>query len=119
MDSPVVGTPARSHQLRGVDAIFTDLAPGLSLAELSLQLIEIESRVATTIVELPTAANGFSTVIDFNDNSLGASEIYIPRLEFDFVTEANEPGVVAVLGLGFLGLTFSRRKRRGSAPLPG
>ena len=77
MDSPVVGTPARSHQLRGVDAIFTDLAPGLSLAELSLQLIEIESRDATTIVERPTAANGFSTVIDFNDNSLGALEIYI------------------------------------------
>lgn len=100
-------------------SIFTDLAPGLPLAELSLQLIEIESRGATTMVELPTAANGFSTVIDFNDNSLGALEIYIARLEFDFVTEANEPGVVAVLGLGFLGLAFSRRKRRGSAPLPG
>jgi hypothetical protein len=58
-------------------SIFTDLAPGLPLAELSLQLIEIESRGATTMVELPTAANGFSTVIDFNDNSLGALEIYI------------------------------------------
>ena len=103
----------------GFSSIFTDLAPGLPLAELSLQLIEIESRGATTMVELPTAANGFSTVIDFNDNSLGALEIYIAPLEFDFVTEANEPGVVAVLGLGFLGLAFSRRKRRGSAPLPG
>ena len=86
------------------------LTPALPFAELSVQLIEIESRISTTIVELPTAANGFSTIIEFNDNPAGSSEIYIARLEFDIVTEAPEPGAVALFGIGLLGIGLIRRK---------
>lgn len=75
-----------------------------------MQLIEVESRNSTTIVELPTAASGFSTIIEFNDNPIGSSEIYIARLEFDIVTEAPEPGAVALFGIGLLDIGLIRRK---------
>ena len=75
-----------------------------------MQLIEVESRNSTTIVELPTAANGFSTIIEFNDKPIGSSEIYIARLEFDIVPEAPEPGAVALFGIGLLGIGLIRRK---------
>jgi len=75
-----------------------------------VQLIEVESRNSTTIVELPTAARGFSTIIEFNDNPIGSSEIYIARLEFDIVTEAPEPGAVALFGIGLLDIGLIRRK---------
>jgi hypothetical protein len=91
-------------------SVFNGLTPALPFAELSVQLIEIESRNSTTIVELPTAANGFSTIIEFNDNPAGSSEIYIARLEFDIVTEAPEPGAVALFGIGLLGIGLIRRK---------
>lgn len=91
-------------------SIFAGLAPGLPLAELSVQLIEIESRNATTIVELPTASNGFATVIEFDDNPFGASDFYTARLEFDIVTEAPAPGVTGLLALGLIGLALARWK---------
>ena len=91
-------------------SVFSGLTPALPFAELSVQLIEVESRNSTTIVELPTAANGFSTIIEFNDNPAGSSEIYIARLEFDIVTEAPEPGAVALFGIGLLGIGLIRRK---------
>lgn len=96
-------------------SVFTGLVPALPLEELTVQLIEVQSRNSTSIIELPTASNGFSTVVEFNDNPLGGSEIYIARLEFDIVTEAPEPGTIALFSLGLIGIGLARRNKSRSS----
>ena len=59
----------------------------------------IESRHETSIVEFPTAANGFTTVIEFDDNPPSGSAFYVVTLRVSPAPPA-PPGLVLWNTLG-------------------
>jgi hypothetical protein len=61
--------------------IFTGVAPVLPQTEMSVNLRVIQSRFETSIVQLPTAGNDFTLIIEFNDNPPGGADIYIAEIE--------------------------------------
>lgn len=74
-------------------SVFTSLIPGLPQVDgLIVSLTPIRVRGAATIVQLPSATNGFALLVEFDDNSAGATDWYRVRLDFS----VPGPGTVAI-----------------------
>ncbi|MBI5365310.1 MAG: hypothetical protein HZA53_19185 [Planctomycetes bacterium] len=70
--------------------VFTGLVPSLPSASFTAVLHLVQVRNQCTIVEFPTAANGYRVVIEFDDNPWGGADWYEVVLEF----HTSAPGLV-------------------------
>ena len=49
-------------------SVFTGVSPPLPPTKMDVELVPIQSRFETSVVQYPTPSNGYSLVIEFNDN---------------------------------------------------
>lgn len=69
---------------RGCDClsdVFAGVDPALPDSEVSVNLNLIQSRVSTSIVQLPGEANDFTLIVEFDDIGASASATYIVLIE--------------------------------------
>lgn len=75
------------------------------------QIDKLFGRGSVSIVEQPTSTNGFALVVEFNDNPQGGSTFYGIQLSRSPV-EAPEPGTLALLSIGFIGIGVARKLKK-------
>jgi len=86
-------------------SIYTGLTPALPGNDMIVSLIPISSRCATSIVQTPTSENGYSLVVEFNDNAASSSAWYHSRLDISFSeTSIPEPITGILFGIGIFGI---------------
>jgi len=86
---------------------FTSLAPTMPQRDTYLRMELVQARNLVSLIQFPTAANGYTTILEFDDNNWGASAIYEARLVFD--TTVPEPTALTLVALG--GFAASRLRR--------
>jgi hypothetical protein len=96
--------------------IFTGLTPALPISDVSVSLDVIQARSLLTIAQQPSLANGFTLILDFNDNAPSGPDFYEGEITFSTgPTAIPEPtprylfttGLVMLLAWG----TLSNRPR--------
>ena len=75
------------------------------------QIKKLFGRGSVSIVEQPTASNGYGLVVEFNDNPQGGSSFYGIQLSRSPVA-VPEPSTLALLSLGFLGIGAARKLKK-------
>jgi len=61
-------------------SIFTGLIPSLPSYPVTVSLTPIEARGSVSILQTPTEANGYTLIVDFNDDPLGGPAFYTVQL---------------------------------------
>ncbi len=94
-------------------SVFSSLVPNLPSGAMTVTLGTVVAREGFTIQQLPTALNGYTLVLHFNDNSSPGADWYEATINIDAVPSIPEPGTVILLstGLGVLCMAVWRRKR--------
>jgi hypothetical protein len=82
--------------------VFTGLVPTVP-STVALILTPILFRDSITIFQSPTLENGYTTIVDFNDNLIGGAGWYEARLEYIF-SEVPLPASVFLFASGLAGL---------------
>lgn len=82
--------------------IFSGLDPPLLQTDMTINFRIIQSRSLTSIVQLPSASNDFTLIIEFNDNGVSGSDFYIIEIDFTFtlIGELDELVNIGVLKPG-------------------
>jgi hypothetical protein len=79
--------------------VFSDLFSGLDPAppasDSTVSLDALVARESLTILQLPSAANGYALILDFDDTFTSGSAIYSARITIDTVPEPSTFGLVA------------------------
>jgi hypothetical protein len=88
-------------------AVFSGLTPALPAADMTIDLTPILARSELGIYQYPTAANGYTLILDFNDNDPACADWYEAQVDITYVPE---PATLSLLTLG--GLTALWRRRR-------
>jgi len=83
---------------------FTGIDPAIGQGSVSLEVIT--ARYDAYLVQTPDVGNGWTTVIEFNDNPPGGADWYTVRLNYDAVPE---PASLAAMGLGLAALARRRK----------
>ena len=65
--------------------VFTGVNPSLTSENTIVSLRKIQARNNVSIVQLPTADNNFTLIIEFDDNPPSGDDTYI--VDIDFVTD--------------------------------
>ena len=98
-----------------LSSIFTDLVPPVPDTDMVVTLSTIEGRRNVAILQVPDGSNGYSIILDFNDNSYGGADWYHAKLELDYdgpqSDQVPEPATLTLLSLGGLGLMRRRRRK--------
>ena len=84
-------------------SVFTGLTPAIPSQDISVTLQVINARSILQLVQLPTANNSFTTILEFDDNVLGGSAQYDGLLTFTTAQPVAEPSTSSLVGL--LGLS--------------
>lgn len=80
-------------------SVFTGLAPSAPLMDSIFSWEVLAARYSLTLNDGPSSMNGYTTVLDFNDNPPGGAAWYGVKMRYEFVPE---PTGLAVLGAGLL-----------------
>ena len=77
----------------------------------------IVSRGSTTISQTPDISNGYSIVIEFNDNSIGGADWYTTQVGVAYAADHDpspvpEPATMLLFGTGIASLAGSRIRRK-------
>jgi hypothetical protein len=96
-------------------SLFSGLNPAIPAAGVSVTLNVEQARESITLVQLPTAGNGDTTIVEFDDDEQAGDALYEAKLTFT-TSAVPEP---ATLLMGFLGLSLvggyvAIKKRRSS-----
>jgi hypothetical protein len=84
------------------------LAPALPSQDMTVTLDPIFARDSLTISQLPTGANGYTLVLDFNDDVSPGPAWYEGVVTVNTVPDGG--ATLALLGTAMTGLAFIRRK---------
>ena len=83
--------------------------PGLPLQNMNVSLDVEQARYMLTLVQSPLAANGYTTIIQFNDDPPPSDALYQAKLTFTTATPI--PAAVWMVGSALLGVFgFARKK---------
>jgi hypothetical protein len=100
-----------------LSSVFEDLVPVLPNAPMEVTLTPIEARHSLSILEAPTAANGYAVVVDFDDGPPSGDVWYSGLLEIRYDTSdpevIPEPATCVILLIGILGQRLKRRRWSG------
>jgi hypothetical protein len=86
--------------------VFTGLTPTVP-ATTNVTLTPVQARSSLTMVQMPDAGNGYTTVIQFDDNGPGGAAWYEAKLDYQTVPE---PSILLCLGSGLICLVRIRKK---------
>jgi len=93
---------------------FTGLNPGAPVQQnMSVALTVEQARYSLTLVQHPSSSNGYTTIVEFNDNPPGGDDLY--RAKLTFMTSAvpePEEWAMLMVGIPLVGWKI-RRKQRG------
>ncbi len=103
--------PDQIYSTYAVSDPYTGLSPALPATAQNVNFYPINVRSSAGIVEYPSAANAYTLVVEFNDNSWGGSAWYEVKLEYNAAVVPLPPTVL-LLGSGLLGLVGWRRFRK-------
>jgi hypothetical protein len=91
--------------------VFTQLTPSIPRGAIVLQIDPVIARGGLGIAQLPTAANDFTTILEFTDDPNAAAS-YEGRLTFQVIPE---PSVLSLVTSGGLALLLWRVRRPARA----
>jgi hypothetical protein len=86
--------PPDDIRYEAFSSIYSPLSPAMPQSEMSVALDSLEARGAITLVQSPTAANGYTTVLEFNDDWWGSHATYRARLTYSVVPEPPRPPLI-------------------------
>ena len=66
---------------------FTGLFPAVPSSEAQVTLQPVQVRAGLSLVESPSSQNGFSTIVEFNDNPVGSDANYRARITISAIPE--------------------------------
>lgn len=93
-------------------SVFTGLLPSIPGAVLDVTLTPEMARDAMSLVQLPSAVNGYTTIIEFNDDVSGSDDVYQARLTFTTAVPEPETTALALVGIGVVGVMGAGRRNR-------
>jgi hypothetical protein len=94
---------------------FSGLIPALPMENMTVVLDVEQARSMLTLVQLPSASNGYTTIVEFNDDAPASDALYEGKLTFTS-SAVPEPStfVLSFLSLGLLGGFVAARRCRSS-----
>jgi hypothetical protein len=109
--TPVWSTPPPDelYSINTFSSVFDQLNPSVP-RESSTTSLNILSGYSTVIVQSPSASNGFTTIVEFNDNPLVSSQQYTVEIVYRTVPELSSAGVILLGGAG-IGSVFRRKTK--------
>jgi hypothetical protein len=97
-----------------MSSVFSGLSPSVPLQDMTVTLDVEQARDSLTLVQLPSATNGFTTVLEFNDDGFGGDALYEGQLTFTFAAVPEPSGLLlAAIAAGTVGTCTGFRRRRG------
>ncbi len=97
--------PPAEIRYEAFSSTFNTLTPAMPQVPMFVSLDSIQARGFLTITQYPSAANNFTTILEFNDNSWTSHDIYSARVIFSDVPEPSVGMLVmAAELLGLVGL---------------
>lgn len=110
--------PHELYDIEELSSVFEGLNPPIT-GPVTVSIEAIDIRENLSITQSPTSANGYTTVIEFNDVVSGGAEWYHARVVFEAIPEPNSC-VLALTGAALIGGWFpGRRSRRPTRPAIG
>jgi hypothetical protein len=90
---------------------FNGLSPSIPVKPLVVTLITEQARGSISLLQLPTAVNGYTTILDFNDNVPLGDSNYQAKLIFQPVPEPATTlmWLSGALSIGIMGISRKRR----------
>ncbi|MGA2265825.1 MAG: PEP-CTERM sorting domain-containing protein [Phycisphaerae bacterium] len=88
-------------------AVFSSLTPALPATDMTVDLTAIQARSELSIFQYPTAANGYTLILDFNDDDPSGADWYEAKVDINYVPE---PATLSLLVLGGLATLGNRRR---------
>jgi hypothetical protein len=94
--------PPNNIRYEAYSSVFTGLTPAIPRQETTVSLQVIQARSLVQLIQQPSAANNYTTILQFDDRSAAGSEFYQARLTFPIP----EPAALSlfVIGIGSAGL---------------
>jgi len=92
--------PPNPIRFDAVSSVFTGLTPGLPSNASDITLTPIENRSLTTMEQLPDASNGYTLIVQFNDNAPNGPAQY--RSQISFTTPSPVPEGSSVFSFSLL-----------------
>lgn len=98
-----------------LSSTFSGLIPGIPMQPMTVTLDVEQARDTLTLVQTPSAGNGYTTILEFNDNASFSDALYQAKLTFQ-PSATPEPSSLALAGCGSLALAvLAWRRRRWAA----
>lgn len=117
--------PPDDIRFEAFSSVFQGLMPALPAEDVMVTLTPLRARSVLRILELPSALNDYTLVLDFDDNGPLGPDLYIARVTIEtaeVVTAIPEPGAAALALVGavaMLGCGWRRwMKSKASKDLP-
>jgi hypothetical protein len=108
--------PPEEIRYEAFSSTFSLLTPGMPQIPTFTILEVIQARSALTLFQFPSAANDYTTVLDFDDNDLASHDTYQARLTFSTVPE---PSVAGLVPMTFALYRLLKRRSRSRETLCG
>jgi len=106
--------PPDEIRFEATSSVYSGLNPALPASEMTVGLELLDVRGGARLVEVPSAGNAFTTVLELDDIFWLSSDFYRVRLTFT-PQAVPEPSSVMLTCAGGLGLLAAARRRRRAA----